>query len=414
MGCNACPWWAAVGLGGAAGRKGQPAFVASGSRAGARPCISRALPTPAPRPRPALRLAACIGGERVNGRRDRARGRPPQPKATKKPSAARPRPDPHLIFPHPRKNSPPLFPYPAPKHTHTHSQAAFPELAEEGALEICIIKTTGDKVLGQPLADVGGKGLFTKEIDDALLAGRVDIAVHSMKDVPTYLPDGTILPCNLPREDVRDVLISADPENVTTFTDLPQGAVVGSASLRRQAQILAKRPDLQVINFRGNVQSRLRKLSEGACAATLLALAGLKRLDLEDKLTSILSEDDMLPAVAQGAIGIACRDGDDAAARLLAALNHEPTRVAVVTERSFLAALDGSCRTPIAGLCRQGGDGGMTFRGLVASPDGKRVLETSRVSGVYTAEEGAALGRDAGEELKKNAPADMFDWASHV
>lgn len=304
----------------------------------------------------------------------------------------------------------PPFPYPTPHH----SQAAFPELAEEGALEICIIKTTGDKVLGQPLADVGGKGLFTKEIDDALLAGRVDIAVHSMKDVPTYLPDGTILPCNLPREDVRDVFISADPENVKTFTDLPQGAVVGSASLRRQAQILAKRPDLQVINFRGNVQSRLRKLSEGACAATLLALAGLKRLDLEDKLTSILSEDDMLPAVAQGAIGIACRDGDDAAARLLAALNHEPTRVAVVTERAFLAALDGSCRTPIAGLCRQGGDGGMTFRGLVASPDGKRVLETSRVSGVYTAEEGVKLGRDAGEELKKNAPSDMFDWASQV
>ena len=169
-------------------------------------------------------------------------------------------------------------------------------------------------MLGQPLSDIGGKGLFTKEIDDALLGGRVDIAVHSMKDVPTYLPEGTILPCNLPREDVRDVFISADPDNVKSIADLPAGAVVGSASLRRQAQLLAARPDLQVINFRGNVQSRLRKLSEGACAATLLAYAGLKRLDLADKATSILSEDDMLPAVAQGAIGIACRDGDAAAA----------------------------------------------------------------------------------------------------
>jgi hydroxymethylbilane synthase len=232
-----------------------------------------------------------------------------------------------------------------------------------------------------------------------------------MKDVPTYLPPGTVLPCNLPREDVRDVFISADPASVRTLADLPPGAVVGSASLRRQAQILAKHPHLKVINFRGNVQSRLRKLSENACAATLLALAGLKRLDLEDKATSILSEEEMLPAVAQGAIGIACRDGDAAAARLLAALNHEPTRVAIVTERAFLAALDGSCRTPIAGLARQGPDGGLVFRGLVASPDGSKIFETE-AAGAFNAEAGAALGTAAGEKLKAEAGSDFLDWGS--
>ena len=285
-------------------------------------------------------------------------------------------------------------------------QASFPELNEEGALEIVIIKTTGDKVLNQPLADIGGKGLFTKEIDDALLDGRIDIAVHSMKDVPTYLPEGTILPCNLPREDVRDVFIS---EKYKTLSELPAGSVVGSASLRRQAQILAKRPDLEVVNFRGNVQTRLRKLSEGVCDATLLAYAGLKRLDLADKATSILSEDEMLPAVAQGAIGIACRDGDDRAAEALAALNHEETRLAVVCERAFLAALDGSCRTPIAGLARKTSDGGMSFRGLVASLDGKRVLQTSR-EGAATEEDAVAMGREAGEQLKKEGGPGFFDW----
>ncbi|PNH09734.1 Porphobilinogen deaminase, chloroplastic [Tetrabaena socialis] len=168
-------------------------------------------------------------------------------------------------------------------------KANFPELAEEGALEIVIIKTTGDKILNQPLADIGGKGLFTKEIDDALLSGKIDIAVHSMKDVPTYLPEGTILPCNLPREDVRDVFISPVAKDLA---GLPAGAVVGSASLRRQAQILAKYPHLKVVrfgveNFRGNVQTRLRKLTEGDCSATLLALAGLKRLDMTQHITAV-------------------------------------------------------------------------------------------------------------------------------
>jgi hydroxymethylbilane synthase len=174
---------------------------------------------------------------------------------------------------------------------------------------------------------------------------------------------------------------------------------------------LEKYPHLEVVNFRGNVQSRLRKLSEGECSATLLALAGLKRLGLADKATSVLSEEEMLPAVAQGAIGIACRDGDAAAAELLAALNHEATRVAVVAERAFLAALDGSCRTPIAGLCREAAGGKMEFRGLVASTDGKRVFRTKGEASAFNAEEGERLGRELGAELKKSADADIFDWA---
>jgi len=282
----------------------------------------------------------------------------------------------------------------------------FPELREDGALEIVIIKTTGDKILGQPLADIGGKGLFTKEIDDALLDGKIDIAVHSMKDVPTYLPPGTILPCNLPREDVRDVFISPVAKDLS---ELPAGAVVGSASLRRQAQILNKFPHLKVENFRGNVQTRLRKLNEGACSATLLALAGLKRLDMTQHITKIIDIDEMLPAVAQGAIGIACRDGDSGMQKYLAGLNHEETRVAIVTERAFLTALDGSCRTPIAGYARKDKDGKLFFRGLVATPDGKRVLETTRTC-AFDADEGVKAGKDAGDELKKTAGPDFFTW----
>jgi len=286
-------------------------------------------------------------------------------------------------------------------------KTSFPELAEAGALEIVVIKTTGDKVLSTPLADIGGKGLFTKEIDEALLDGRVDIAVHSMKDVPTYLPEGTVLPCNLPREDVRDVFISPVAGDLS---ELPPGAVVGSASLRRQAQILARYPHLKVENFRGNVQTRLRKLNEGACSATLLALAGLKRLDMTQHATRTIPIDEMLPAVAQGAIGIACRSGDDASRALLAALNHEDTRVAVVTERAFLAALDGSCRTPIAGYARRGEDGKMLFSGLVARPDGSVVHSVERRGNGFDAEEGARIGREAGEELKVKAGAAFFDW----
>eukprot|EP00270_Netrium_digitus_P000791 TRINITY_DN1089_c0_g1_i3.p1 TRINITY_DN1089_c0_g1~~TRINITY_DN1089_c0_g1_i3.p1 ORF type:complete len:385 (+),score=120.75 TRINITY_DN1089_c0_g1_i3:94-1248(+) len=291
--------------------------------------------------------------------------------------------------------------------TRDRLKAAYPELGEEGALEIVIIKTTGDKILNQPLADIGGKGLFTKEIDDALLDGKIDIAVHSMKDVPTYLPEGTQLPCNLPREDVRDAYIS----NVaSSLADLPAGSIVGSASLRRQSQLLHRYPHLKVVNFRGNVQTRLRKLQEGEVQATLLALAGLRRLNMTQHITAILSTEDMLPAIAQGAIGIACRSNDTKMEEFLASLNHEDTRLAVVCERAFLATLDGSCRTPIAGLAEKREDGSCLFRGLVASPNGERVLETRR-EGPYTEEAMVAMGIDAGKELLSLAGPDFFNWS---
>ncbi|XP_047317475.1 porphobilinogen deaminase, chloroplastic [Impatiens glandulifera] len=284
--------------------------------------------------------------------------------------------------------------------------ASHPELAEEDAIEIVIIKTTGDKILSQPLADIGGKGLFTKEIDEALLNNDIDIAVHSMKDVPTYLPDKTILPCNLPREDVRDAFISL---TASSLADLPAGAVIGTASLRRKSQILHRYPSIKVLdNFRGNVQTRLRKLNEGVVQATLLALAGLKRLNMTENVTSILSIEDMLPAVAQGAIGIACRTDDEKMANYIASLNHEETRLAVSCERAFLLTLDGSCRTPIAGLARKDENGNCIFKGLVASPDGTRVLETSRV-GAYNLEDMLLMGKDAGKELLSRAGPGFFD-----
>eukprot|EP00899_Mesostigma_viride_P025903 jgi/Mesvir1/6498/Mv16767-RA.1 len=290
--------------------------------------------------------------------------------------------------------------------TRDFLMAKHPELAVEGALEITIIKTTGDKILNQPLADIGGKGLFTKEVDEALVDGRIDIAVHSMKDVPTYLAAGTVLPCNLEREDVRDAFISA---KYKSLDELPPNAVVGSASLRRQSQLLNKYPGFEVVNFRGNVQTRIRKLSEGVVDATLLALAGLKRLGLADQVTTILETDEMLPAVAQGAIGIACREGDEKNLKYLASLNHEDTRLAVVIEREFLRTLDGSCRTPIAGHARRGKDGKLQFTGLVATPDGKRVLKTTR-AGEYTEEEGTRLAVDAAKQLIKEAGPGFFNW----
>ncbi|KAI7732502.1 hypothetical protein M8C21_024221 [Ambrosia artemisiifolia] len=284
--------------------------------------------------------------------------------------------------------------------------ASSSELAEEGAIEIVVIKTTGDKILSQPLADIGGKGLFTKEIDEALLNSEIDIAVHSMKDVPTYLPEKTILPCNLPREDVRDAFISL---NAISLADLPAGSVVGTASLRRKSQLLHRYPSLSVLeNFRGNVQTRLKKLNDGVVVATLLALAGLKRLSMTEHVSSILPIDDMLPAVAQGAIGIACREGDDKMANYIAKLNHEETRLAVACERAFLLTLDGSCRTPIAGYACKDEDGNCLFRGLVASPDGTKVLETSR-KGSYTYEDMILMGKDAGEELLSRAGPGFFD-----
>lgn len=283
--------------------------------------------------------------------------------------------------------------------------ASHPQLAEEGAIEIVIIKTTGDKILNQPLADIGGKGLFTKEIDEALINGDIDIAVHSMKDVPTVLPDKTILPCNLPREDVRDAFICL---TASSLAELPSGSIIGTASLRRKSQILHRYPSLKVEeNFRGNVQTRLKKLNEKVVQATLLALAGLKRLNMTENVTSILSLDEMLPAVAQGAIGIACRSNDDKMADYIAKLNHEETRLAVACERAFLLTLDGSCRTPIAGYASKDADGNCIFKGLVASPDGTRVLETSR-KGPFAYKEMMEIGKDAGQELLKLAGPGFF------
>ena len=272
----------------------------------------------------------------------------------------------------------------------------------EDDVTLTIIKTTGDRMLDGPLADLGGKGLFTKEIEEALLEDRIDLAVHSMKDMPTAYPDGLDVPCILVREDPRDAFLSA---RATSLADLAPGAVVGSASLRRQAQILNRRPDLKVAVLRGNVQTRLGKLERGEVDATLLALAGLKRLGLAGTETAILEVEEMLPAVAQGAIGIECRTGDTRVRDRLAPLNHQDTAICIAAERAMLAALDGSCRTPIAGLARLVGTGGLHLQALVASPNGRLMHRTERSGGGNDA---VALGTDAGNELLERAGPDIF------
>jgi hydroxymethylbilane synthase len=249
-------------------------------------------------------------------------------------------------------------------------------------------------VLDKALKDVGGKGLFTKELDVQLLNGGVDVCVHSMKDVPTWLVPGTVLPCNLPREDTRDAWISPSGGRPA---DLPDNSVIGTASLRRQAQLLAKNPTFKCVNFRGNVQTRLKKLQEGIVDATLLAKAGLNRMGMTEHITQVLEWDEMLPAVAQGAIGIQCREGDEKTLGYLAALNCANTKLAVDCERAFLAALDGNCRTPIAGQAKLLEDGQLYFRGLIAKPDGSIIFSTERTGAPETA---VAMGTEAGEELK--------------
>jgi hydroxymethylbilane synthase len=285
--------------------------------------------------------------------------------------------------------------------TRERLQNAHAELKNEGAVRIEVIQTTGDMILDRPLAEIGGKGLFTKEIDDAQLERRIDIAVHSMKDVPTWLPDGLCLPCILPREDVRDVFIS---NKAKTLADLPAGSVIGTASLRRQALILAKYPHLKVETFRGNVQSRLRKLNEGVVDATLLANAGLRRLKKEDVITSVIETDDLLPAVAQGAIGITCRSNDETMLKYLAPLNCEISKTRIEAERALLRVLDGSCRTPIAALCVVEGEE-LVLEGILAKPDGSEVLKVS-MRGPISDPDG--LGTKAGEDLKQRAGADFL------
>ena len=260
------------------------------------------------------------------------------------------------------------------------------------AIEIAVIKTSGDRIQDRPLSEVGGKGLFTKELEEALLEQRIDLAVHSMKDVATALPDGLVISCLLPREDPRDAFVSP---KARTLMDLPQAALVGTASLRRQAQVRMRRPDLRVCILRGNVDTRLRKLAEGQADATLLALAGLKRLRLEHHVSSIVPTEEMLPAVAQGAIGIEIRSEDTLAAALIAPLNHADTATCVAAERAFLARLDGSCRTPIAGLATIR-DNQLAFRGMILATDGSASHEASR-SGAP--EDAGKIGHAAAEQV---------------
>lgn len=280
---------------------------------------------------------------------------------------------------------------------------AFPELSDDNAVEIRKIMTKGDSILNQALSEIGGKGLFTKELDVALIENEVDICVHSMKDVPTWLIDGTCLPCNLEREETNDVFVCKDYKNLS---ELPDHSVIGSASLRRQAQLMAMNPTFKVVNFRGNVQTRLKKIENKVVDATLLALAGLKRLGMDDVLadSQIIGWDEMLPAVAQGAIGIQCRSDDEKSLKYLAGLNHAPTKTAVDCERAFLAALDGNCRTPIAGQARIEGDK-ILFRGIISKPDGSDMIRVEKEGPVS---DPVALGTAAGEEIKRVA-GDKFD-----
>ena len=276
--------------------------------------------------------------------------------------------------------------------------AAHPDLAAEGAVAIVVIKTTGDRIQDRALSEIGGKGLFTKEIEEALIAGEVDAAVHSMKDVPTWLPEGLVVEHLLPREDPRDAFFSP---HGTRLADLPEGAVVGTASLRRQAQVLARRPDLKVVTFRGNVATRLRKLAAGEVDATLLAVAGLKRLGEAARITAALAPEEMLPAVGQGAIGLEIRVEDAQARRYLDAITCRETTLRVAAERGLLAQLDGSCKTPIAGLAEIEGEGGtLRLRGLIALPDGSR-LHAAEIRGPSA--EAEALGRALGERLQAAA-----------
>lgn len=272
----------------------------------------------------------------------------------------------------------------------------------EEAFEIVPITTSGDQIQDRSLAQAGGKGLFTKELEEAIYAGEVDFAVHSSKDMPTQLPDGLELSAFLPREDVRDAFIGRTAKKIM---DLPEGAVVGSSSLRRQALIRRMRPDLDVVMFRGNVQTRLRKLDEGVAEGTILAHAGLRRLGLTEVITDLMPEDIFPPAPGQGAICIESRIGDARVRDMLAAIDHRPTGQALACERAFLAALDGSCRTPIAGHAVIDGDA-LSFHGLILTPDGTQWHETSAEG---RAADAAEIGRKAGEEVRARAGEKFFE-----
>lgn len=283
---------------------------------------------------------------------------------------------------------------------------AHPELAAEGAVHIEIIRTSGDRLQQGTLSDVGGKGLFTKEIEEAMLDGTIDIAVHSMKDVPTWFPDGLTIDCLLPRADPRDALIAPGAE---TIADLPSGVTVGTASLRRKALLLHRRPDLKVVPLRGNVDTRLGKVSAGEVDATFLAVAGLNRLGRDDVGATPISAEEMLPAVCQGVVGIERRLGDDRIEDLLAPLNDAEASLSSAAERALLAGLDGSCRTPIAALARIDGND-MYLRTAIVRPDGSELVETERRG---AAVDGARMGEDAADELRGKAGSGFFDEAGN-
>ena len=272
---------------------------------------------------------------------------------------------------------------------------------DPASIEIKVIRTTGDAIQDRPLMEAGGKGLFTKEIEEALLSGAIDLAVHSSKDMTTLLPPGLMLSGFLPREDARDAFIS---NKAKSLRELPSGAVVGTASLRRQAMVKRARPDLQIVPLRGNVETRLRKIEDGVADATLLAVAGLKRLGLLSAAAALLDLDAFVPAVGQGAIGIETRIDDTATRTLVAKISDADTATALAAERAFLAVLDGSCRTPIGGHARMSGDT-VRFRGIIVKPDGSEAFEVSREGPRAQA---AELGADAGCELKGRGGDDFF------
>lgn len=285
--------------------------------------------------------------------------------------------------------------------TRRHLMVAY-DLPED-AFAIIVIKVTGDVVQDRPLKEIGGKGLFTREIEEDLLTGKIDIAVHSMKDMPVLQPQGLLLNTYLPREDPRDAFVSP---SVSTLAELAPGAVVGTSSLRRKAQLLHARPDLNVVEFRGNVQTRLKKLHDGVAECTFLAMAGLNRLNIDDVPATPISPDVMLPAVAQGAIGIERRADDNRIAQLLEAIHDTSTGQKLAAERAFLAGLDGSCETPIAGLSKLNG-GTLYLRGEVLRPDGSESIYDNASAPIEDARE---LGRTMAEKLLKQAGPGFFDW----
>jgi hydroxymethylbilane synthase len=279
-----------------------------------------------------------------------------------------------------------------------------------GPVEEHVIRTTGDTVQDRRLAEIGGKGLFAKEIHAALSRGRIDCAVHSLKDLETSLPTGIVLGCTLPRADARDALILANAAAVIDPSDpfacLPAGAVVGTASIRRQAQLLHARPDIAITTLRGNVQTRLRKLADGACTASLLALAGLTRLGLAARASAVLDPEVMVPAAGQGILGVTVRQDDRALRELLAGIDDPGARAAATAERAMLLRLDGSCRTPIAAYAKLLPHGSLHLTGLVARGDGSFLLKRGLHGAVADAER---IGRELGNSLRTDSPHDIFD-----